>query len=293
MANTSASSIISQAWDILKVDGSTGGLGLPGIEQAHMLLVLNRVNAEFIETPYEANQSAWPWMKAEYGITILADTTLAAAMTAGATTCTLTESADYATSGAGVIYSSGNFDIIEWTGNSADVLSGITGNGFAHSSGDGFSTLYALPSNFGRTRPGRRSGDGLLINGATYYYTGDQPKAWEFSIYDNGTTKYLWLPRGLSGTVSIAYDKQATTIDEASDTVDVLPKYDDFLIYRLVEHGKRVLQKNDSEIAEARNIADSVLRRALQSRVLGKRVTLVRGPMPEPVLLDGKYLYLP
>lgn len=253
----SASTILNLAWNTLRVNGSS--TDVPGLQETTMLAVLNQANAEWKRTFRRSGEPPKLFAK-ETAFDIKAPTTLASDQASGATTAVLTSASDFDTAGAYVVYDDGMPDVQENTGKSSNTLSGVTGSDWAHESGDQVIKLYALPSNFHSLRSTANFKDGVEVNNTPYNYVPDDPKGGEFSIYDNGT-KYLWFPRGLSGSCRVFYNKTSTTIDGTNDTVDVPEEYEWFLVYRLVAHGHRARGDMGLDIPFDQ-LADKILREA-------------------------------
>lgn len=237
-----------------------------------MLAILNDANAEWIRTFKRGSGEPPVFMKKETGFDLIADTTLSAAQAASASTTSLTDSSDFAASGAIAVWDDNTSDIEEYTSNAANVLSGVTGADFAHESGDTVQALYALPSNFGTFRSTEDAPDGVITDsGIPLYFTSGEPRNYRYAIYDNGTTKYIQPPKGLtSGALRVYYNKKSTVLDETTDTVDVPSDYQFFLVYRLVEHGRRVRGENADKVQESRMMANELLLQAQKEKNVGK-----------------------
>ena len=258
MANSAASTLLNYARGILRVDGSS--TSNPALQDTIFLAQLNHANAEWQRTFRRSGGAPPTFLERETGIDLIASTTLTAAQTTASTTAVLTSASSFASSGAIAVYDDGMPDIEEYTSNAVLTLSGVTGVNWAHESGDQVSSLYVLPSNFGSFRAQEGFGDGMKIGNTPYTFTSGVPEGARFSIYDNGTTKYLWTPLGLTGSVLIAYNKVSNTIDETTDTVDVPVEYEWFLVYRLVEFGLRSRGDDANLIAEAKQMGNTILR---------------------------------
>lgn len=237
-----------------------------------MLRVLDDANREWQRAFRVGGEPPQPIRK-QTAFDLVADTTLSAAQASGATTASLTDSSSFGSSGALAVWDDATPDVQEFTGNAANALSGVTGCDWAHESGDTVQLLYALPSNFGSFRSTEDSPEGVRTDGGyALTFTSGDPNNYRFTTYDNGTTKYLWLPRGMSGSVIVTYNKANTTIDEGTDTVDWDVAYDFFGIYRLVEHGLRARGNNADKIQEAHLLANEKLRDAMKDRNVGKMI---------------------
>lgn len=174
--------------------------------------------------------------------------------------------------GAGVIYDDDMADVFEYTGKSGTTsITGVTGLGFAHEDGDELTYMYALQSNFQDIR-----GDTIQIAGQAYTFVDRDPIGTQYSLYTNGTTTFLWLPRSVSGDFSVSYNKNTTTIDGTADNIDLpdnRPEDHWFLVYRLCEYASPLLEK-DANFYKVK--ADLILNRSLKNQWVGKRPRTVR-----------------
>lgn len=261
--------MLTQAFNILGVDSST--ISQPGLQSTQMLAMLNDANMEWSRTFKRSGGEPPVVLERETGFDLVADTALAEAVTTDETAWDIDDDDDLDAAGAVVIWDDDMADIVEYTSVAANILSGVSGAGFAHEDGDGVQKLYALPSNFASFRSQSGFGDGVQVNGVAYWYTTGTPSGNTFTYYDNGTTKYLWLPRGVTGSAAVSYNKATTTIDDTADTVDVPPEYQFFLVYRLVEHGWRVLGDLNAAL-EAQQKANTILLEAQKERNVRKAV---------------------
>lgn len=262
-----ATEIISDAWKVLKTEGDSASI--PGLQSSMMLTVLDKANREYLRT-FRRSGGDPKALEAETGYDLITDTALAADVASGATSFTVDDSSDGESAGAFVIWDDNTADFGTYTGNAANALSGVSGIQFAHEEDDTVQFLYALPSDFGSLRKEGDNGDGVTINGLPYFYTEGEPQGFYFSIRGD----YLWFPRGVSGSAFLKYNAEATTIDADDDSVQVPEDYDFFLVYRLVEHGRRVRGDNADKVIEAKVEADKILRQAMieQQHSRGVRV---------------------
>lgn len=267
---TAASQIITDAEAITKIDSSS--IGLAGLEQAMLLRVIDKANREYYNKFTIGGGEPHSSRTAETGGDLAADTTLNGAVTSASTSIILDSVTGYATSGAGIIWKDSQPDFVEYAGISTLTLTGATGIGYDHDDEEAFSVLYALPSNFESFRSADDSPDGVTVNGVPYTFVSGIPTGNNFSVYDNGTTKYLIFPKGLSGTYSCRYNKGATSISVPASTLDVPVDDEDFVIYRVVEHIYRILNVDPNKVVEARQIANKCVLDALKRRNVGKRL---------------------
>lgn len=282
---STAGTILTYAWNVLNEDGTT--VSNPAMQQATMLAVLNSVNAEWKRTFRRGAGEPPKVLAKETAFDLKSSTTLSADQATSDTTTSLTSGTDFDTSGAYVIYDDGMPDIQENTGKSSNTLSGVTGNDWAHESGDTVIKLYALPSNFHSFRASPNNPEGVEVGNTPYLYVPDDPQSGQFSLYDNGTTKYLWMPIGVSGSCRVFYNKNSTTIDETTDSVDVPVEYEWFLVHRLVEHGRRSRGDNPDKVMESKNQGDMILREA-QAEKNTSKIARTR-PIGRPRGLDDYY----
>lgn len=281
---STASSILSLAYNQLRAE--QGGTDVPGLSESDMLSVLNKANEEW-QRAFQRNEGE-PTLarKSETAYDVISATALAANTASGASSVTLDDSSDFEASGAFVVHDDNLTDFGEYTGNAANVLSGVTGLNFAHEDGDQVYAIYALPSTFDSFRGDEECPDGVRMEGGTpLSFTSKPPVGFTYSLYDNGTTKYLWLPPGLTGSVQVLYNKKTTTIDDTGDSVDWDAKYDWFGVWRLVAHGRRsrgdaitsMRYQNGDVVDMDDHRANVIMREAMQERNIGK------GPRVRPI----------
>lgn len=262
--------IIGYAQDILKIDNDV--ISIPGLAETRAITWVDDLNEKFFDEFYAVGMVAPDYMRREKGYDLVTNTDLDGAIVAGTSTISLTDASNFDTSGAGVIWGTNSWDIFTYTGKSSNDLTGVSGVDFAHADETRVEKLYALPSDFGRLRPGRDRGHGVIISNVPYYEVPENPTVREFSIYDDGSSKYLWLPSGVtSGDAMVLYDKVSTTLDELSDTVDVPSPYHWYIVWGLVALFRQV-QEEDYVPQKEENEMQKVLRKAFMKRNSGKRI---------------------
>lgn len=179
--------------------------------------------------------------------------------------------------GAAVIWRQGMPDIFTYSSKTATLFSGVEGIAFAHEDGDVVQPLYKLPASFKTFRPTDGYGDGLKVNGVPYRFTEGPPEARQFTIYDDGSNKYLWLPRGITGQASAWCEKTSDVIDNVADVIPFDSQLDQFFVWRLVQVGtfgredsleryalaKAEAIKNLQEVLTDRNVGDYVRTRPI------------------------------
>lgn len=196
------------------------------------------------ESSFISEKDNWPWLESDLLFTTIADTTLASAYTAGDSTLTLTDSSTWPTASSTTygLYLQG--DISEtWTGNAANVLSGVSGLQVSHAVTGlpPIRPLYKLPSTIGK--PSR-----VYVNGTQIDYI-DEPSmdttSNRFTIYQD----YLRIPENDGSEVlRIPYYKNAVELT-ADDDESLLPeKYRMAPVYYAV--GKLLLATD--EISKSR-----------------------------------------
>jgi len=271
MAQTSAGTIIERAWKKLRKSGSS--TDVPAVQEAEMLATLNDIVNEW-RRAFKLSGEPTAAVKKETAFDLKSQTLVndSDGIATSDTTITVDSASDFDSSGAAVIYDDGMPDVIEYTGKTATTLTGASGIDWSHDDNDPVLKLYALPSNFHSLRATPDCREGVQVNNTPYVQVPEDPKAGQFAIYDNGTSKYLWLPRGLSGTARVNYNKTTTTIDGTEDLVEWDGEYDEFGIWRLVELagvGDDV-DLNAAKVAYAKARADKTLADALSLKGLNK-----------------------
>lgn len=272
-----ASQILTRLEGVTKISKDT--IGIPGAEDTQLFVMLNAANNEWIEA-FKVGAGEPPQrIKKEFGGTLVSSTDLDGAVATTDTEIDVTDASNLDSSGAIVVYKTAAPDTIEYTGKSSNQLTGVTGIGFAHADEEIVDKLYPLPSDFADLRTAEQYGDGVRVNNVNYEYTSGIPRSTQFSLYDNGTTTYLWFATGSSGDFSVYYNKNSTTIDDSSDTVDIpdsQPHNQLFLVYRLAEYLYRDILSIPDKAQSAKNLADSILARELKKQWVNKRPKLLR-----------------
>lgn len=235
-----------------------------------MLAQLNHANSEWKRTFKRGAGEPPTVFRKETAFDIVAGTTLDENVATTDSNFDLASATNFDSAGAIVVYDDGMPDIIEYTSKASNTISGVTGIGWAHEDGDQVIKLYALPSDFHSFRSSPDCPDGVQVNNTPYFFVSDDPKGGQFAIYESSSTKYLWLPQGLSGSVRVLYNKTSTTIDATDDTVDVPVEYEWFLVYRLVAHGKRARGNEPGADIQFDQMASEILRQAQMEKNTGK-----------------------
>lgn len=208
----------------------------------------------------------------ETGFDLAADTALAEALTTSTTDFDVDSGTNLDSSGVLIVWDDNMPDFITYTGKATNNLTGVTGIGFAHEDGDAVQKLCALPSNFGSFRESPAYGDGVQVNGIPYKFMNGLPPPGYFSLYDDGTNKYLVLPRGLTGSASVLFNAAYNTIDDANDVVGVPERHKFFLIWHVVSMCYVGREDDYGKMQAAQAKSEEVLGRALRNRNTGKKI---------------------
>lgn len=244
-----ASTFLNRAQNTL--DFSRTEIGVAGLESANLLTVLNSAVKEF-HASFDKSGEPNSILRKEYGYTLPSDTALNGGLASGATSIVLDSSAftnaptASIASGAIAIWDNNRPDYAEFGANDlSTTLSTVTLVSFAHEDNDVVSLLVALPSDFDTFRSEEGYEDGVSVDGVPYFFTSGDPIGRKFAIYDNGTTKYMHFPQGLTGDVFIRYNKAPTVISAETTTVDIPVKDEDFAYWKLVEYCAPKLERQD------------------------------------------------
>lgn len=292
MANSTASTIIDLARALLKTESTSS---TPVIADTFLLPALSDANLRWARE-FRKDGSQPIVFQRETGFDLAVETAIND--TNGTTTATTTITADsttgYDSAGVAIIWDDEMPDLFSYTSKTATTFAGVTGLAFSHEDNDTIQPLYALPSNFGSFRESPTYGDGLKVNGVPYQFMVGPPVAGYFSMYDDGTTKYLWLPRGLTGSVSVLYDKVSTVIDGLSDTVDFPTEYDFYGVWSLVAFGFAGRDSDFGRMQAAQQRANSILQSAVDDRSTHKGVrvrsfsNILRPNVYDPIVINTR-----
>ena len=115
--------------------------------------------------------------------------------------------------------------------------------------------------------------DGVSVDGNPYFFTSGTPIGFKYAIYDNGTTKYLHFPQGLTGKVFVRFNGVPTVIDAESDTIDVPTKDEDYVVWKGILYAAPLLERSDLfQIAQQKTF--DILHAAHVRRSISKRPRL-------------------
>lgn len=243
-----------------------------------MLKLLSQANMEWLRANRRGGGAGPLSFLRETGFDLVSDTTInqVADVESDDVSFVVDDSTDFNTSdsdltGAGIIWDDQMPDVFNFTSNAANTFSGVTGLAFTHENDDIVQKLYKLTTNFKTFRPSEEYGDGCQVNGVPYRFMQGPPLPLHFSMYDDGTNKFLWLPRGVTGSASILYEKKSAIINSSDDTVDVEEDYEFFLVWRIVQIA--TVPKEGAEPSQlyilAKGEANKILKEALQDKRIG------------------------
>ncbi len=261
--------VLGYAENYLSFDRSD--IGLPGAEEAQLLQYATQAVREYHNAHTKNGGEPNSILQREEGYNSISSTNLNGALSEGATTITVDSASSFASSGVVAIWDHDKIDFAAYTGTTSTTFTGVTGVDFDHDDDDVVEPTYALPSDFHSFRSTHDNYEGVTVDGLPYTYTSGTPKSREFSVYDDGTTKYLVFPRDLSGDIFVSYNKSPTVIDETTDTVDVPDEDLWFVVWRIVEPVVETLGLEFAKSQLARQRADIILSEALKRRNIGKK----------------------
>lgn len=268
-----ASTLLDRAERML--DWERSSVAIPGLESTQLLTILNSAVKEYFAS-FEKSGEPSSILRKEAGYTLVTDTAVnnAAGVASGATSIIGDSFASFGSSGAIALWGSDRPDYAEFSSNNlTTTISGVTGVSYAHDDNDIISLLYALPSNFDTFRSEEGYEDGVSVDGMPYRFTTGTPTGYKFAIYDNGTTKYLHFPSGLSGDVFVRYNSLPTVVDAESDTVDIPTKDEDYGMWAVVAYAAPKLERNDMYQIATQKMFD-ILHSAHVRRSIAKRPRL-------------------
>ena len=234
--------VVSEAFNELAIDS---GNSVPGLSQANMEKWGNRFAKIFVEKVKLQTQEE------TYSFRTVADTTLSAAPSSGASTVTVASVTGFPASGAilidGTPYVYDSIATLTITLNSSYTLDRD------YSSGDDVQLLYAVPSDYGKHRS-------FYVSGAPYalqkWGSSEEVSSRHFSIHEN----YYVLPPAMGAdqdVISHYYAKATNTLTDSS-SMEIYQMWDAYVIYRLAARGYRLLYDSDKG-AEYDGLAREIL----------------------------------
>lgn len=262
--SVTAETIIGHIRTLVREDS---GSDLPVLQDAFLLAAISDGNLKWA-SHFQTDGAAPIVFQRETGFDLVAETAIndSNGTTTASTSITVDAQVFPDSAGVAVVWDDSIPDVFSYTSQSSTLFSGVTGLSFAHEDDDAIAPLYKLPSNFGDFREAQGYGDGVRVNGVPLYYKEGAPLPGYFSMYDDGTSKYLWLPRQMTGTASVWYDKASTTIDSTDDTVDVPETYMFFLVWHAIAFCYTGREQDLNKMAFAQAQSEKILQKALQNR---------------------------
>lgn len=250
----SADTIISTAK--AEAIGSTTS-SLTALQDVMMIERLNGIIQLFTEEGHKRmSLGGFSWMKKTYLFNTFASTTLDGAVSAGASTYTLTSASSFPSSGRNAIKNSNNtLDIVDHSSKSTHTLTVSTSTNaetidIAHSNLEAVHALYPIPSNFGRLQY-------LTVNNIPYTlvdYDGF-PYGTEYSFVGG----YILFAENIGvKDVSMTYFRKPTTIADIADITDVPSVHSRYVIEQLKAYIYGVRRKRN-DLATALAQAEQAL----------------------------------
>lgn len=296
MANSSAGTILGHVWTILRTYG--GGTDIPALQQEFLFTLLTQAVYEYERAFRRSGSEPIVFMK-QTGFTLVADTQInQASVTTDDVSFVVDSSNDFElTDGAGVIWDESMSNVFNYTTNTiaTETFSGVTNISFDHDEDDIVQRLYKLPTNFKTFRPANEYGDGVQVSGVPYYFMEGPPNTGFFSLYDDGTNKFLWLPRGVTGKAAVLYEKTSTVIDSTDDIIDVPPSHEFFLAWRMIQVAS--IPKEGAQPTQlytvARSEGNKILKDILRDKDVGKYVRVRKFSLLRPTRDASFYQSVP
>lgn len=260
-----AATIIGLARDVVRAESTSDA---PVIGDSFMLSAITDGNLRWARVFRRGQPLVF---QRETGFDLIADTALSDDQDSADLTASLESVTGFPATGAFIVWDDNMPDIQEYSALVA-LDATVSGVGFDHEEGDSVQLLYQLPANFGSFRESPTYGDGVSLNGIPLLYINGFPVPGRFSMYDNGTDKFLILPRGSTGSVSVLYNKVSATIDTTDDIVDVPEEYQYFLVWHLVAFSYIGREGDVNKMLFAQDQANKILQEALSHRNTGKKI---------------------
>lgn len=235
MPNPSAEAIIGLSRDLMREEA---GSDLPVVSDEFLFQALTDIDFE-VRRAFRKNGNGPVDRALEDGFTLTSETAVnnAAGVLVADATVTVDSTTGFDSSGAAVIWTNEIPDVFFYTDVTATTFTGVTGLAFTHNDGDAIQPLYALASNFGNFRRSEDYGDGAQLNGDPLTYMEGPPRSGHFSRRSDGTTSYLWLPRGATGAAGVLFDRNSDEIDSSDDLISFGPEWKFFYAWRCIELG--------------------------------------------------------
>jgi len=234
MANPLVSEIITRARGLIRAEQ---GSDVPAVSDDFMISAISDADKELLRAFRGGGGNTPSSIARETGFNLASETAIndVNGVTTASTSITVDSTTGYDSAGAAMFWDKEMFDIFYYTGITATTFTGVTGIQFSHTDNTAIQPLQALPANFKNFRHTEQYGDGVSLNGFPLTYMEGPPLQGKFSMVNDGTTTYLWLFRGSTGTAGVYYDKSGSSITTTGDSVSF---YDDslyFYVWRCIE----------------------------------------------------------
>ncbi len=236
--------VITEAYNELSESAESS---VPGLGQMQMETWGNRFSKIFLEKVRLKSQEE------STSFLLLADTTLSAAASSGASTISITDATNYPT-GASLVIIEGVPYLTTSRSGTTITLSETLERDFE--SGADVQPAYSVPSDFGKPR-------NLSVEGVKYTYAKwgvtNELGPQEFAIYKG----FLYMPKARSAddTVTLHYFAKPTNTLADTDTMEIYLLWDAYVIYRLVARGHRLFYDNE-RAREYESLAQEMLMKA-------------------------------
>ena len=214
----------------------------PSSKESNKVYPLNLVKSSLSDIQQrELSKKNYPFLNKTENFNASIDTTLSVATTVGAITITLTDSSGLKSSGKIVI----NEEVITYTGNTANVLTGVTGVGVIHAVGTKVKQVYQIEADLAITDYEKSISLFVDDKELIYYdYRGKQSET-GYTVYDGN----IYLPIQSKVTVGVfKYKKEVADLVDDSDEFTVPDKYQEFCEeYTLYKCYKQIGDTNATE----------------------------------------------
>ncbi len=250
------SDVVDQA--IAETIGSTAS-NLTAHQPKSMVRQVDLIQRDLINAAHTRHHfKGFSWKDKRTNFQTKQGTTLNGALTTASITAPLTLSTSFPASGrVWVMTTKRALDFLDYTGNAANILTGVTGITIPHSTAEQVEQLYALPSDFAKVKQ-------LLVDTQEYVYADYDtiPYAGTFGFVDG----YILLPQNIGlHDCRLKYSACPTRLNTSTASVDnsgtdltkTLDVPDDFFPY-MVEMLKSYIFRNRrmmDKAAECREIA--------------------------------------
>jgi len=240
--------------------GSTAS-SLTALQDAQMIERVEEISATFVQAAHSRHsKGGWSWMRKATNFQSIQHTTLDGAILAAAADLTLASVTGLDATGRIVIETAkGALDFVDYSSIATNTLTVSIATGaetvnMGHADGEHVEKLYALPSDYSKTRV-------LYVNTVSYYYERSDryPDSGRFTTYG----AFLMLPRGVGAQdCTLWYEKKPATITALSSVTDIPTTYQRYAVEMLKAHIHGIRRKRQ-DIGTAMQLADQKLIEAL------------------------------